>query len=204
MTPAERLTAELGRIHERVPTPAQVATLVHFADELLRWNAKINLTAARTIDDALQHIADSSAIIRYIPNSSRRLVDVGSGGGLPAIVIALLRPEIEITALEPVHKKHAFLQHARRALAIPQLEARAERVEQHTGRDYDVATSRATFALASWLEIGRALVRPGGVVLGMEAVDQVELPAGATRHRYELGDRTRAIVALSVSAQPES
>jgi len=176
-------------------------TLAKFATELLRWNERINLTAARTFDDAMQHIDDSAAILPFIPADATRLVDVGSGGGLPAVVIAILRPHLTVTALEPVHKKLAFLQHARR-LFCSNLEPRAERVEQHATHDYDVATSRATFALPTWLSIGRRLVRPGGLVLAMEGAEQFELPPGASRHPYDMGDRTRAIVVLPVSDQP--
>lgn len=167
--------------------------LDRFVTELLRWNERINLTAARTRDDARRHIDDSRALVAHVPAGTKRLIDVGSGGGFPAAVIAILRPEIAVTALEPVNKKHAFLLHVRRLLA-PNLDPRAERVEQHATHDYDVATSRATFALAEWLKIGATLVRPGGLVLGMEAVEQVELPPGATRHPYDADDRTRAII----------
>lgn len=177
---------------------AQVDALVRFSDELLRWNARINLSAARTAGDVAQHVVDSAAVVPRIPRSTRRVIDVGSGGGLPAVPVAILRPELSVVALEPIHKKHAFLQHARRTLGLANLEARAERVEDHAGRDYDVAESRATFALPEWLAIGRGLVRPGGVVLAMEGAEQHELPAGATRHPYVLDDRTRAIVVLAV------
>lgn len=169
--------------------------LDRFAAELLRWNERINLTAARTLDDALQHIDDSRALLPHIPSTTTRLIDVGSGGGLPAAVIALLRPGITVTALEPTHKKHAFLLHIRRLLA-PNLVPLAERVEQHAIHDYDVATSRATFPLADWLELGFTLVHPGGLVLGMEGADPLALPPDAIRHPYSLHDRTRAIIVL--------
>jgi 16S rRNA (guanine(527)-N(7))-methyltransferase RsmG len=171
--------------------------LATFARELLRWNERINLTSARDLDDAMRHIRDSAAVIPHIPADARRVLDVGSGGGLPAAIIAIQRPDLAVTALEPVHKKHAFLQHARRLLC-PNLDPRAERLEQHDGRDYDAAISRATFALPEWLEMARPFVRPGGVVLGMEGADAVELPAGAERHPYDLDDRTRAIIVLRV------
>lgn len=168
-----------------------------FASELLRWNQRINLTAASSLDEVLQHVVDCKALLAHIPDTTHRVIDVGSGGGLPSAVIAILRPSIAVVAIEPVHKKHAFLQHVRRTLA-PNLEGRAERLEDHPGTGYDVATSRATFALPEWLTRGRALVRAGGRVLGMEGADQIELPSGATRHPYDLGDRTRAIIVLEV------
>lgn len=181
---------------------AQVDTLVRFSDELLRWNARINLSAARTPADMAQHVVDSAAVVPWIPATTQRVIDVGSGGGLPAVPVAILRPELSVVALEPIHKKHAFLQHARRALGLTNLEARAERVEDHAGRGYDVAESRATFALPEWLEIGRELVRPGGVVLAMEGAEQHNLPGRATRHPYTLDDRTRSIVVLRTEDGP--
>lgn len=188
------LSAELAALGVEA-APDRVAALVGFAEELLRWKAKINLTAARTLEDVVQHVVDSSALVPLVPATTRRVIDVGSGGGLPCVVLAILRPEISVTALEPVHKKHAFLSHARR-LFCPNLTPLAERVEQHAGRDYDVATSRATFAITEWLAIGRTLVRPGGIVLGMEGSDQAELPPGATRHPYPVAGKTRAILRL--------
>ncbi len=170
--------------------------LDRFVDELLRWNARINLTAARTRDDALRHVMDSMAVVPHVPTDARRVIDVGSGGGLPAAVVAILRPELEVTALEPVHKKLAFLTHAKRVIPVPGLNPLADRVEAHQGTGYDVAMSRATFPLLEWLATGARLVRPGGIVLGMEGAEQFELPAGATRHPYPLDDRARAIIVL--------
>ncbi len=100
-----------------------------------------------------------------------------------------------MTALEPVRKKLAFLQSLARHL--PNLHPSPDRVEDHARHDYDVATSRATFAIERWLQIGASLVRPGGVVLGMEGAEQMELPEGAVRRPYELDDRTRAIIVYS-------
>lgn len=174
-------------------------TIDEFVDELLRWNARISLTAASSRDDALRHVDDCAALVREIPSDIRSLVDVGSGGGLPAAVIAIQRPEIEVTALEPVRKKLAFLQAISRR--VPNLKPVADRVEAHARRDYDAATSRATFALDRWLSIGASLVRPGGLVFGMEGAEQVDLPPGAERRPYELGDRTRAIVVYSAPQQ---
>jgi len=110
-------------------------------------------------------------------------------------MIAILRPEIRVTALEPVRKKLAFLQTLARTLS--NLEPSPDRADDHQRRDYDAASSRATFVLDQWLAIGASMIRPGGVVLGMEAVDQVELPPGAVRRSYDLADRTRAIIVYS-------
>jgi 16S rRNA (guanine527-N7)-methyltransferase len=173
--------------------------LDRYATLLLRWNERINLTAARTVDDAMQHIADCEALIPFISADAKRLVDVGSGGGLPAVVIAALRPDLRVIAVEPIQKKHAFLRTAVRELGLSNLEPRACRVQEVEPDTFDVATSRATFALSEWLVLGLSLVRPGGLVLAMEGLASADLPSGATRHPYALAGKTRAIVSLTRS-----
>jgi 16S rRNA (guanine527-N7)-methyltransferase len=172
--------------------------LIRYAELLLRWNARINLTAAATLDDAMQHIRDCAAIVPHIPNDARTLVDIGSGGGLPCVVIAAARPDVIVHAVEPTQKKHAFLRTAARELRLPNLQPRAARLDDVESDAFDVATSRATFAIDEWLRAGLRLVRPGGVVLGMEG-QPVELPAGAVRHSYRLDDKSRSIITLARS-----
>lgn len=173
----------------------QRVTIAEFAALFEKWNRSINLSAARTRPELDEQIADSLAVIPHIERlAPRRLVDVGSGGGLPSVVIAISCPLVEVTALEPVHKKHAFLRTAARELRLPNLIPLAERIEDHAGRDYDVATSRATFDLIEWLTRGRELVRPGGAVIGFEGVARDDLPANVERFPYSLGSKQRAIV----------
>jgi 16S rRNA (guanine527-N7)-methyltransferase len=168
---------------------------------LEKWNEKINLVGTRDADEIRErHLADALAVIPHLPVDARRVVDVGSGAGLPGAVIAIARPDITVLALEPIHKKHAFLAAIRRELPLPNFEPRAIRVEDLEERDFDVAVSRATFALDEWLRIGTTLVRPGGLVLGMEGSEKVELPPGATRHTYQLGSRTRSILRLPITS----
>lgn len=180
-------------VHAGIPADLARA-MSDYADLLLRWNARINLTAATRRDDALQHIADCMALVRAIPADAGRLVDIGSGGGLPAVVIAIGRPALHVLAVEPIAKKHAFLRTAARELRLANLEAVAARVEDVAPGDFDVASSRATFAIAEWMDRGMDLVRDGGVVLGMEAVDQMPLGRHDRRLPYPFGDRTRAII----------
>ena len=119
---------------------------------------------------------------------------MGSGGGFPVVVAAICVPATSFVSLEPVHKKHAFLRTVARELGLVNLEARAERLEDHAGRDYDAATSRATFDLAEWLERARPFVVPSGLVIGFEAVTRSDLPARVERHPYTLRGKQRAIV----------
>jgi 16S rRNA (guanine527-N7)-methyltransferase len=128
------------------------------------------------------------------------VLDVGAAGGLPAVVAAICLPDTQVAALEPVHKKHAFLRTASRELALQNLDPRAERLDAHQLHNYDAAMSRATFDLREWLLLGAARVRPGGLVLGFEAISRSDLPTGTVRHPYQLADKTRAIVALKTAA----
>jgi len=115
---------------------------------------------------------------------------------LPSVVVAICLPNTHVTALEPVHKKHAFLRTAARELALPNFEALALRLDDHPITDYDAATSRATFDLREWLLAGSAHVRPGGLALGFEAIPRDDLPPATQRHSYLLGGKPRAIVTL--------
>lgn len=168
-----------------------------------KWNQRINLSAARTHDDIALHIVDCLHVVPHLRAAARpsdvpqmRVLDVGSGGGLPSVIAALCLPDVRFTALEPVHKKHAFLRTAARELSLANLDARAERLDAHPRRDYDAAMSRATFELREWLLLGLSFVRPGGLVLGFEATLQTDLPDRIQRSPYDLADKERSIVSL--------
>jgi len=169
--------------------------LRRFNDLFSKWNSSINLSAARSPADVDDHILDSLHLVPYLTDLER-VIDVGSGGGFPVVVAAICRPTINFTALEPVHKKHAFLRTAARELALVNLEAFAARVEDHKIHDYDAATSRATFDLPEWFAIGLSLVRPGGRVFGFEAIQRDDLPQPFERHPYELDGKSRAIIVV--------
>ena len=167
--------------------------LSQFLDLFLQWNRRINLSAARSPAEVDAHVRDSLQAIAHLA-ASPRVIDVGSGGGFPVLIAALALPAISFTALEPIHKKHAFLRTAARELGLSNLESFAQRVEDHPVRDYDAATSRATFDLREWLLLGAQLVRPGGLVLGFEAVPRDDLPQPLERHPYSLDGKQRSIV----------
>ena len=169
--------------------------LDRFVSLFERWNDKINLSAARTRSQIEEHVEDSLHVVPLLRGVTS-VIDVGSGGGFPVIPAAIALPEIRFVALEPIHKKHAFLRTAARDLALANLEARAERVEDHVPHEYDTAMSRATFDLAEWLQIGASLVRVGGRVLGLEAIRRDDLPAGISRTSYSIAAKQRSIVSL--------
>ncbi len=144
------------------------ASLLAYADLLLRWSARINLTAARTVDVVVaEHFPDAFALARQLDQPAR-LVDVGSGGGLPAIPLALIRPQLSVVLCEPIAKKGAFLRTAIRELGLAgrvELAAtRGEKLAAEHPASFDVAVSRATLPPEQWLPLGIQLVRPGGRV----------------------------------------
>ncbi len=191
----ERGAEQLG-----VGIPDEVALRVlKFLILLEKWNARINLTGTRNDREIVErHLLDSMALLPHVPADARRLVNVGSGAGLPGAVLAMFRPELTVTALEPIRKKHAFLAALRRELPLANFDPHPQRVEAYRGSaafdPFDVAVSRATWPVGEWLHVGATLVRPGGVVLGMEGADATDLPVDVTRHPYQLADRTRAII----------
>lgn len=170
---------------------AQLAALLSYAESLLRWNARINLTAARSMDVLVaEHFIDAFALARKLEQPAR-VIDVGSGGGLPAIPLAVLRPSLSATLVEPIAKKAAFLRTAIRELGLGDRASvhvgRGEAIAKETPRAFDVAISRATLAPARWLPLGAKLVRPGGRVFALTTADA--LPEQPGRDIYFDGRR---------------
>jgi 16S rRNA (guanine527-N7)-methyltransferase len=199
VTPSiELLRAEASRLGVDV-APEVIDKLYKYLELLDKWARATNVVGTSNPEELVRfHLADSLALLPHLAGVER-LVDVGSGGGFPGAVLAAARPDdLEVTALEPIHKKHAFLSALRRELGLSRFAPLAERDEVHRARPdfrpYDAAVSRATWPVPEWLPRGAILVRAGGLVVGMEGREQGELPAGATRHPYRLGERSRAIV----------
>lgn len=169
-----------------------MSQLEAFLDLFEKWNRSINLSAASTRAELREHLDDSLHVVPLLSGLTK-VLDVGSGGGFPVVVAAISLPDVRFVSLEPVHKKHAFLRTAARELGLANLDARAERLEDHADRDYAAAMSRATFDLRDWLGMGLERVVPGGIVLGFEAVPRTDLPP-VVRHEYEIAGKRRALV----------
>ncbi len=162
----------------------QEAALQQYLSLLQRWNATYNLTAVRDPAAMLtQHLADCLALIpplqRQLP--AGRLLDVGSGGGLPGVVVAALLPAVAVTCVDAVGKKMAFVRQVAGALPLPNLQAVHSRIEQLRAPPFDVITSRAFASLADFASLTRGHLKPGGVWLAMKgrAPDEeiAQLPA---------------------------
>jgi len=186
MTPAERLAdgiATLG-LAALVGADAQARLLAYLA-LLDKWNHTHNLTAIREPERMItHHLLDSLAVLPHLPSRpGLRLIDIGSGGGLPGIPLAIVRPDWRLTLLDSNFKKATFLRQAAIELPLPNVEVVAERVEECARpAEFDIAISRAFSDLAVFAGAGGMLLAPGGRLVAMKGVypheEIAQLPAG--------------------------
>ena len=140
---------------------------------LQQWNARIDLTAARTDDELVDlMLADAVFLAPRLPPDAR-VVDVGTGAGAPGLALALLRPDLRVTLVEPLGKRAAFLRTVvgevqRAGVAIERV--RGEALEGR--RAWDVAISRATLGPTAWLDLAVTLAGPGGSAWVLLAKDE--------------------------------
>ena len=160
MSLAPRLAEGIAALGFSIPHETQVRLLQYLA-LIQKWNHVHNLTAVREPKTMLvRHLLDSVAIIPYI--MGERIVDVGSGAGLPGIPLALVRPEWHVALVESNHKKAIFLQQARIELSLKNVEVVADRVENFSSAEgFDTVISRAFSDLADFVRLGGHLCRQG-------------------------------------------
>lgn len=184
-------------------TPAQQQQLARYMAMLQQWNGTYNLTALRAPQDMLSHhLADCLAVVEPLRAAvgldaaaaqatppQHKVLDVGSGGGLPGVVLAILSPALAVTCVDTVGKKAAFVRQVAAELGVPNLRAEHARVEQLKG-SYRVVTSRAFASLAdfvSWTQ--HLLPAEGGLWMAMKGKSPDEelsvLPAHAVLERIE-------------------
>ena len=155
---------------------AQLARLMEFLALLQKWNKVYNLTAVRDPEEMLtHHLLDSLAAVaplrRHVAQAGLpapvRLLDVGSGGGLPGVVFAICCPEVDVSCVDTVGKKAAFIQQAAVALKLPNLHGVHARVETLT-TPFDVVSCRAFASLVDFTHWSRSALAPHGVWLAMK------------------------------------
>lgn len=151
----------------------QLRRLADYASLLARWNATHNLTAIRSGEDMLtHHLLDSLALVphflRVTQGGAARALDVGSGGGLPGMVLAIAVPQARLMLVDAVQKKCAFLVQARLELRLGNVEVAHARVEALRAPPFDVIVSRALATLAQFTDWTRHLLKAGGCWLAMK------------------------------------
>ena len=144
--------------------------LIDYLALLDKWNRVYNLTAVHEIEQMVtHHLLDCLAVLPYI--SGPRVLDVGSGGGLPGIPFAIVKPDWRFVLLDSNHKKATFLKQACIELKIDNAEASSERVEALAGQErFDLIISRAFSDLVEYTKLTKHLCKPEGVIAAMKGV----------------------------------
>lgn len=168
----------------------QVHRLMRYLEQLNKWNAAYNLTAIRDLGDQLvMHLYDCLAIVPHLAqllSPGEVVIDVGSGGGLPGVVLAICMPEVEVHCVDSVGKKAAFITQIKGVLALPNLHAHHARIETlKAERDLPAAkliASRAFASIHDFIGLTRHLLRPQGQWAAMKGqlpcAELQELPKG--------------------------
>jgi 16S rRNA (guanine527-N7)-methyltransferase len=151
---------------------AQIQHLLDYAALIQKWNKVYNLTALRDPADMLtHHLLDSLTAVaplsRHTQGQPERVLDVGSGGGLPGVVLAICMPELNVTCVDTVAKKAAFVQQVAVSLRLPNLRGLHARVESLTD-PYQVICSRAFASLPDFVTWSRSALADGGVWMAMK------------------------------------
>ncbi len=159
-------------------SPLQQEQLLAYLALIQKWNQVYNLTAVRDPQEMLSHhLLDSLAVIpplrRHAAGRPLRLLDVGSGAGLPGVVIAICCPDLAVDCVDTVGKKAAFIQQVALTLKLPHLRGLHDRVERLAG-PYDVILSRAFASLADFVAGSGAALGEGGVWLAMKGKHPTE------------------------------
>lgn len=186
-----RTTLQAGLQSLRLDLDArQVDLLLDYLGLLQKWNKVYNLTAVRDPAEMMtHHLLDSLAVIgplqRQAQGRALQLLDVGSGGGLPGVVIAIACPQIQVTCVDTVAKKAAFIQQAAATLKLPNLRglhARVESLNALSGQGYDVVCSRAFASLVDFSNWSRGALNPDGFWMAMKGkhpADELDALSGA-------------------------
>jgi 16S rRNA (guanine527-N7)-methyltransferase len=153
-------------------TDDQAGKLLAYLTLLQRWNRTYNLTAIRDFGQMLvQHLFDSLAVVNPLDAAmpaGGRLYDIGAGAGLPGVILAVMRPDWDITCIDAVEKKTAFIRQAAAALKLRNLVAEHARVEQLPPGSCNVVTSRAFASLDDFARLAGQHVAPDGTLVALK------------------------------------
>lgn len=182
MSQAELLIRGLAALDLELPAATQEKLLV-FAALLGKWNKVYNLTALRSEEQVVSHhLLDSLAVLPHL-DKIKNLVDIGSGGGLPGIPLAIVRPDLSVCLVEANQKKSAFQQQVKIELGLDNLHVHCGRIENwQPEKKFDGAISRAFSDLADFVRLSGHVLVAEGVLLAMKGVhpfDEIaQLPPG--------------------------
>jgi 16S rRNA (guanine527-N7)-methyltransferase len=169
MSVDNQLSAGIAAMGLTLPAGAEQKLLAYLA-LLDKWNRVYNLTAVRDAERMVSHhLLDSLAAVPYFQGET--VLDVGSGGGLPGIPLAIARPDLQVTLIDSIAKKTAFLLQAKAELGLGNLAVVTGRVEDfRPATGFDIITSRAFSDLKEFVNLTRHLLKPGGRWLAMKGL----------------------------------
>lgn len=152
-------------------TPEQQAKLMSYLQLMYKWNAVYNLTSLRDpMQMVTHHLLDSLAAVPAFKNATN-VLDVGAGGGLPGIVLAITRPDMKVAMIDTVHKKTAFLTQVKAELALSNVTVHTMKVQDLKVSDkFDVITSRAFADLSDFVNWSGHLLQQGGKFIALKGV----------------------------------
>lgn len=169
---------------------SQALALVTFCETLLKWNATYNLTTITDASSVLTlHVADSLTLVPKVKEfapAAKRVLDVGSGGGLPVVPLAVMRPDLSVSAVDTVKKKAVFLRQAGVMCRLRNFTVYNDRVEKLSLPPFDVITSRAFASLKDMTSWTEHLLAKNGVWLAMKGKLTKDEMAGLDRQKYEV------------------
>lgn len=190
-------------------SPDQLDRFSRFAELLIEWNARFNLTSiVEPRDIVIKHFLDSLSVLRAIPAKAKRLIDIGAGAGLPGFPIKIARPDVTLVLVEATRKKCDFLEAMIKELKLYNIfvvNARAEDV----GRDpdhreyYDVAVARAVADLPVLAEYLLPLVKVGGVAIAQKSKAVAAEVERADTAILLLGGLDAEVIPVSVPGLPD-
>jgi len=163
-------------------TPEQVEKLLDYLALLAKWNSVYNLTSVRDPMQMLTlHVLDSLAAVPAFADA-KHVLDVGAGGGLPGMVLAITRPDVKVSMIDTVHKKTAFLTQVKAELGLANVTVYTKRVEQlEVKQKFDVITSRAFADLSDFVNWSGHVLEEGGQFIALKGVappdERERLPA---------------------------
>jgi len=165
---AEKLAAGIAEMGLQV-SPERQQSLLDYLALLAKWNKVYNLTAVRDpLEMVTLHLLDSLSVLSYIDGKS--LLDVGSGGGLPGIVLAICLPDLQVTTIDTVQKKAIFMRQVKGELGLGNLQVVNARVEEYEAEPFELVISRAFSDLGLFMALSQHLLAEGGCWLAMKGV----------------------------------
>ena len=177
-------------------TTAQLASLNLFAEELKKWNRKINLTAIADDEGiAVKHLVDSLSLLKVV-HGSGRMLDIGSGGGFPCIPVKIALPDLDIVSVDAVVKKISFQKQAVRLLNLAHFNAmhvRAETLATQYAESFDWVVSRAFSDIPTFVAMALPLLKSDGRIVAMKGRNAAEEAADAEGALAGMGVRVEAL-----------